>query len=69
LRYRTQIETLQDYVIVEQDRPHVEHLTRQSDGNWETHEVSGLDGVLTLDSIQCRIPLADLYSRISFAEG
>ncbi len=68
LRYRTQIETLQDYVIVEQDRPHVERLSRQPDGTWETSEVSRLDGVLILDSIRCRIALADLYSRITFAD-
>jgi Uma2 family endonuclease len=69
LRYRTQIETLRDFVLIAQDRPHVEHLSRQPDGSWETHEVSGLDGVLNLDSIGCRVPLADLYSRITFAES
>ena len=69
LRYRTQIETLQDFVVVEQDRPHVERLSRQPGGTWETGEVSGLGGVLNLDSIQCRVPLADLYSRITFAES
>ena len=68
-RYRTQIETLQDYVIVEQDRPHVERLSRQPDSNWASHEVGGLDGALILDSIRCRVPLADLYSRITFVES
>ncbi len=66
LRYRTQIETLQDFVLVEQGRPHVEHLSRQPDGTWATAEVSGLAAALSLDSIECRVPLAELYSRIDF---
>lgn len=69
LRYRTQIESLQDYVIVEQDRPHVEHLSRQPDGTWLTTEVGGLDAVLALASIGCRVPLAELYSRLDFNEA
>jgi len=66
LRYRTQIETLQDYVLAEQDRPQVEHLSRQPDGTWATAGVSGLGAVLSLASIGCRVPLAELYSRIDF---
>lgn len=66
LRYRTQIETLRDFVLVEQGRPHVGHLSRQPDGAWATSEVSGLDAVLSLASIGCRVPLAELYSRIDF---
>src|SRR4051812_11409597 len=42
-RYRTHVETLQDYVLVSQDRPHVEHHRRQPDGTWARSEVSGLE--------------------------
>jgi Uma2 family endonuclease len=60
-RYRTQIESLQDYVMVSQDQPRIEHHHRQSDGAWTSMEVSGLDAVLVLSSIDCRIPLAEVY--------
>lgn len=67
-RYRAHIETLQDYVLVSQDRPHVENRRREPDGTWTSIELDGPAEVLSLPSIDCRVPLADLYSRITFAE-
>ncbi len=66
LRYRTQIETLREYILVSQDRPHVEYFSRQTDGSWLYTEVSGTDGVLSLPSINCEVRLADVYSRVTF---
>ncbi len=66
-RYRAQIETLQDYVLVSQEMPRIEHRHRQPDGTWAATEVSGLDGVLVLSSIDCRIPLAEVYSHTKAA--
>src|SRR5438874_13560821 len=59
-RYQ-QIESLQDYVMVSQDQARLEHHHRQTDGTWKEAEVRGLDGVLVLSSIDCRIPLAEVY--------
>src|SRR2546428_1661628 len=60
-RYRTQIESLQDYVMVSQDQARIEHHHRQPDGTWTETEVKGLAEVLLLASIDCRIPLAEVY--------
>src|SRR5437588_7121282 len=60
-RYRTQIESLQGYVMVSQDQAHIEHHHRQSDDTWIATEVNGLDEVLVLSSIDCRIPLTEVY--------
>jgi Uma2 family endonuclease len=68
LRYRSEIETLQDYVLVAQDHPRIEHFSRQQDGTWQSFEVNGLTAVLTLPSIDCRIALGDVYSRIAFED-
>jgi len=65
-RYK-KIETLSDYVLVSQDQPRLEHFSRQPDGTWSRSEVSGASSALLLDSINCRIPLADVYDRIAFA--
>lgn len=67
LRYTNTIETLNDYVLISQDAPHVEHFQKQADGNWLKLEVSGLESILTLDSIACEIPLAELYYLIDFS--
>jgi Uma2 family endonuclease len=65
-RYKT-IETLTDYVLVSQDRARLEHFSRQHDGTWSLAGVSGLDASLDLASINCRLPLAEVYDRIEFA--
>jgi Uma2 family endonuclease len=65
-RYKS-IETLRDYVLVAQDRPRLEHFSRQPDGTWSHTELDGADAALTLDSVNCRVALADIYDRIDFA--
>jgi Uma2 family endonuclease len=65
-RYKT-IETLTDYVLVSQDRPRLEHFSRRPDGIWSLTEVSGLDYSLDIASVNCRLPLAEVYDRIEFA--
>ena len=67
-RYRDHVETLRDYVLVSQDRPRVEHRRREPDGTWTSTELDGLAEVLSLPSVDCRVPPADVYSRIAFAE-
>lgn len=67
LRYQ-QIESLTDYVLIAQDRPLVEHYTRQDETKWLYRSVIGLEGVLELPSIDCRISLTDLYDRIAFPD-
>ena len=65
-RMAKSIETLRDYVLVSQDRPRLEHFSRQPDGSWSHAELEGTDAALTLDSINCRASLADIYDRIDF---
>lgn len=64
-RYKA-IETLADYVLVSQDRPRLEHFSRQPDGTWSRSELTGADAALVLESIDCRVTLADVYDRIDF---
>lgn len=61
LRYRTQIESLQDYVLVSQDRMRIEHHHRESDGAWSEIIVEGKDSILNLTSIECEIPLGEVF--------
>jgi len=66
LRYRENIETLQNYVLVSQKQPRIECFTRQPDGSWSSLEINGLAETFDLPSIGCRVPLADVYRRIVF---
>jgi Uma2 family endonuclease len=68
-RYRAWNTTLQDYVLVSQTEPFVEHFHRQADGTWQMREAIDLDALVVLASISCTLKLADVYDRIKFAEG
>jgi Uma2 family endonuclease len=58
--------SLTDYVLVSQDRAHLEHFTRQADGGWSLHYYDGLKAVVTIPSIRCTLSLAEVYRRIVF---
>ena len=58
--------TLTDYVLVSQDRPLVEHFTRQPDASWRMTEHRGLDAVCEVAAVGVRLPLAQVYERVAF---
>jgi Uma2 family endonuclease len=69
LRYRTQIETLREYILVSQHRPLVEHYVRQPDGSWSYSSAGSLEESVDLVSIDSRLPLSEVYDRIVFPGG
>ncbi len=58
-----QLESLQEYILVAQDRVHVEHYLRR-DTQWVPAEFRELDDVLPLVSIECTLPLRAIYRRV-----
>ena len=64
-QYRT-IESFVEYLLIAQDRPHVEHHTRQPDGNWILHETNSLEDTIQLKSGPCSLRIADIYAKIDF---
>ncbi len=67
-RLQTWNPTLTDYVLVSQDRPQIEHYTRQADDTWSYRRTTGLDGSVVIASIQCTLRFADVYDRVVFAK-
>lgn len=62
-----QVESLREYVLISQDRAHVEVFARDGDGPWSLSETSGLDASIDLRAISCRLALADVYAKVSWA--
>ncbi|MGE3541564.1 MAG: Uma2 family endonuclease [Candidatus Tectimicrobiota bacterium] len=62
--YRS-IESLQTYVLIAQDKPHIELYQRQDQGNWLLTVVKGLEASLYLEALGCALALADVYERVS----
>lgn len=64
-RYR-EIKSLKEYVLIAQDKPHIEHFVRQKDGLWQFSDVDGLETTLPLPSIDCTLALAEVYEQVDF---
>lgn len=61
--YRT-IETLQEYVLVSPAVLRVEQFTRMEGGLWRLREVAGREASLELSSVNCTLPLRDVYDLV-----
>ena len=57
---------LKEYIVLAQDRVHLEHWTRQADGSWNLRETSELNDVIQLPSIECSFRVAEAYERVEF---
>ncbi len=69
IRYRTYLTLLQDYLVVAQDKPLIERYSRQENGLWVIAETVGdLAGTIYIPSINCAIPLAEIYESVVFPE-
>lgn len=68
-RYTENIPSLQDYVLVSQSEAKIELFTKQDTSEWTKNEVSGLENDLYIASIDCRIPLEEVYLNITFQEN
>jgi Uma2 family endonuclease len=61
--YRS-IESLQAYVLIAQDRPHIELFERGTDGRWVLSEAKGLESRLGLETLDCVLELSEVYDRV-----
>jgi Uma2 family endonuclease len=61
--YRT-IDSLRDYVLLNQEQVRIEQFTRQADGTWTFRDYQGQDEELKIDSIGVAIPLRRIYDQV-----
>jgi Uma2 family endonuclease len=62
------IESLGEYLVMATDRIHASLFTRQADGTWLLKSASRMEDSLDLQSVGCRLTLADLYEKVELAE-
>ncbi|MFN7948013.1 MAG: Uma2 family endonuclease [Blastocatellia bacterium] len=62
-----QTKSLTDYILIAQDRPGVEHYSRQKGKRqWLFDSATEMSAEITIDSIKCRLKLADIYDPVVF---
>ncbi len=65
-RYRHWLPALQDYVLVAQERPTLDHYHRTAPDQWTLTTGRGLDASLVLATIGARLALREAYERVAF---
>lgn len=62
LHYR-KLPSLREYLLVAQNECRVEHYLRQDENRWLLGEYSSPDDTVALVSLDCTVPLGELYER------
>lgn len=62
--YRS-LPSFQEYLLIAQHEPRVEHFARQAQDEWVLSECSMPDGSLYLSSIDCTLHVADIYDKVT----
>ncbi len=63
--YYRQLDSMQEYTLVSQDVMRVEHYLRQKE-QWILTEFSSPDDIVQLTSINCELPLREVYAKVEF---
>jgi Uma2 family endonuclease len=61
-----QLQSLEEYLFIAQDRLHVEHYTRQPSGDWLRFDRDDLNDEVHLLSVGATLRLTDIYHRVTF---
>ena len=64
--YRT-LSSLREYLMVAQDKPHIDHWLRQDENRGMLTEYNGLSQSITLPSIECVLALSEVYDKVDWA--
>lgn len=67
-RYR-RLDSLEEYLLVSQDKPQVEQYIRQEDGTWKFTCIEGLEAASVVIVLGVALSLAEIYDKIIFEES
>ncbi len=68
-RYRKELPSLTDYILIYQNAPFIEHHEKMSDGRWTHNAADGIEDVLRIASIEIELSLSEIYDRVEFEEN
>lgn len=63
--YQT-LDSLNEYVLVAQDKAVIEQFVRRADGKWTYAAAIGLESSLLLPSVECTLNLNAVYDKVDF---
>jgi Uma2 family endonuclease len=67
-KHYRKLPSLQEYVLVSQDRLQVERYVRQTDDTWLLAEFGEMEQTFAFGTIPVKVALADIYLGVTFPE-
>jgi len=67
LSYQT-LESLDEYILISQDKALVEQYIKREDGNWIYKATIGLESAVDFDSVKSALSLSEIYDLVEFVE-
>ncbi len=58
------LDSLQEFILIDQNVPFAEHYIRDDAETWRVTRHEGPQSVIELQSINCRLSLADVYAKV-----
>ena len=58
--------SLQEYVIVDQNKMNIEVHRRRDDGSWITYYYDEPDDTVEFTSVELTLPITEIYRRVRF---
>jgi Uma2 family endonuclease len=60
------IPSFREYLLVEQDRPHITQFIKRHGGEWIHREFNDLNDVVGLAAMECEFSLIEVYQNVNF---
>jgi len=60
------IESLQEYILIDTEEVYVEKHIRLSDSSWPLTDFRNIDAIVSIDTVQLSLLLKDIYNGVSF---
>jgi Uma2 family endonuclease len=65
-RFYRSIPSFREYLLVDQYSAHVEHFAQNAQGEWVFSDYADLAATIALTTLDCPLPLATIYRKITF---
>ncbi|MGI8467263.1 MAG: Uma2 family endonuclease [Pyrinomonadaceae bacterium] len=62
------LDSLDEYVLVSQEKPLVEQYIKREDGNWIYKATIGLESTVTFSAVEAALTLQEIYDLVEFEE-
>ena len=63
------LDSIREYLLVKEDEMRVEHYFKQNPKQWIYRIYNSREDIVSIDSINCKISLAEIYAQIKFGQA